>query len=126
MTEGFEIFPQNVAKDGTLIIIQKGLKLYNITDVVDLLNELTEENSKLHIQNDFLKDENRHMRDLVNENNQLKEENIAIKKTLHTIINQIDVDKINNNKIVYSARILFKEKEFQFIYDIYKKSLEEL
>ena len=43
MTEGFEIFPQNVAKDGTLIIIKKGLKLYNITDVVDLLNELAEE-----------------------------------------------------------------------------------
>jgi len=43
MTEGFEIFPQNVAKDGTLIIIKKGLKLYNITDVVDLLNDLAEE-----------------------------------------------------------------------------------
>ena len=40
----FEIFPQNVAKDGTLIIIQKGLKLYNINDVVDLLNTLHEEN----------------------------------------------------------------------------------
>lgn len=45
MTENkrFEIFPQNVAKDGTLIIIKKGLKLYNITDVVDLLNDLAEE-----------------------------------------------------------------------------------
>ena len=75
MTEGFEIFPQNVAKDGTLIIIQKGLKLYNITDVVDLLNELTEENSKLHIQNDFLKDENQHMRTVLNENEQLKQRN---------------------------------------------------
>ena len=42
MTEQFEIFPQNVAKDGTLIIIKKGLKLYNISDVVDLLNELAE------------------------------------------------------------------------------------
>jgi len=43
MTEKFEIFPQNVAKDGTLIIIQKGLKLYNISDVVELLNELNDE-----------------------------------------------------------------------------------
>ena len=34
----FEIFPQNVAKDGTLIVIQKGFKLYNINDVVELLN----------------------------------------------------------------------------------------
>ena len=43
----FEIFPQNVTKDGTLIIIQKGLKLYNISDVVELLNALYEENDKL-------------------------------------------------------------------------------
>lgn len=63
---------------------------------------------------------------LIDELNELHEENITIKKTLHTIINQINMDKINNNKVVYSARILFKEKEFQFIYDIYKKSLEEL
>ena len=46
-TKKFEIFPQNVAKDGTLIIIQKGLKLYNISDVVDLLNTLHEENQEL-------------------------------------------------------------------------------
>ena len=43
----FEIFPQNVTKDGTLIIIQKGLKLYNISDVVELLNALYEENEQL-------------------------------------------------------------------------------
>ena len=47
MTERFEIFPQNVTKDGTLIIIQKGLKLYNISDVVDLLNAPHEENEQL-------------------------------------------------------------------------------
>lgn len=47
MTERFEIFPQNVAKDGTLIIIKKGLKLYNISDVVELLNELNDENEQL-------------------------------------------------------------------------------
>ena len=43
-------------------------------DCYDLLNELNEENSKLHIQNDFLKDENQHMRYLVNENEQLKKQ----------------------------------------------------
>ena len=44
MTEKqFEIFPQNVTKDGSLIIIQKGLKLYNIQESVDLLNELNEQ-----------------------------------------------------------------------------------
>jgi hypothetical protein len=47
MTKRFEIFPQNVAKDGTLIIIQKGLKLYNISDVVECLNQLHEENQRL-------------------------------------------------------------------------------
>ena len=40
MTEKqFEIFPQNITKDGTLIIIQKGVELYNINDIVELLND---------------------------------------------------------------------------------------
>ena len=50
----FEIFPQNVTKDGTLIIIQKGLKLYNISDVVELLNALYEENEQLKKETVFL------------------------------------------------------------------------
>lgn len=54
MIERFEIFPQNVAKDGTLIIIQKGLKLYNISDVVELLNELNGENKELKRENESL------------------------------------------------------------------------
>lgn len=58
MTERFEIFPQNVAKDGTLIIIQKGLKLYNISDVVDLLNTLHKENEQLKNKIDVLEDDN--------------------------------------------------------------------
>jgi hypothetical protein len=57
-------------------------QIYNLIDVYDvsekelikLLNELHEENIELHIQNDFLKDENQHMRDLVNENKQLKKQ----------------------------------------------------
>lgn len=40
-------------------------KNLTINELVDLLNELHEENIELHIQTDFLKDENRHMRDLV-------------------------------------------------------------
>ena len=50
--------------------------------VLKILNQLTEENEQLKskyseqcIQLDFLKDENQHMRDLVNENRQLKKEN---------------------------------------------------
>lgn len=44
----------------------------NVQLFIKRLNELNEENIDLHIQNDFLKDENQHMRDLVNENKQLK------------------------------------------------------
>lgn len=42
--------------------------------VLKILNQLTEENSKLHTQNDFLKDENQHMRTVLNENKELKKE----------------------------------------------------
>ena len=73
MTERFEIFPQNVAKDGTLIIIQKGLKLYNISDVMELLNELYEENKKLKQVNEMLQmDSVMTERNLIEENEQLK------------------------------------------------------
>ena len=44
-----------------------------LKQIVNKLNELHEEKIELHIQNDFLKDENQHMRDLVNENKLLKE-----------------------------------------------------
>ena len=75
MTERFEIFPQNVAKDGTLIIIQKGLKLYNISDVVVLLNELSEENKKLKQVNEMLQmDFTMTERNLIEGNEQLKRE----------------------------------------------------
>ena len=51
MTDKFEIFPQNVTKDGTLIIIKKGMKLYNINDIVKLLHKLTEKNNNLKKRN---------------------------------------------------------------------------
>ena len=41
-------------------------------ELVDIINELNDENTELHIQNDFLKNENQHMRKLVNENEQLR------------------------------------------------------
>ena len=75
MTDKFEIFPQNVIKDGTLIIIQKGLKLYNISDVVELLNKLSEENKKLKQVNEMLQmDFAMTERNLIEKNNQLKEQ----------------------------------------------------
>lgn len=76
-------------KQKNVVIYDKGDKLFDVSyrdfedayylkmklsPVIDKLNELSEENSKLHTQNDFLKDENQHMRDLVNENRQLKQQ----------------------------------------------------
>lgn len=52
----------------------------------DLLNELYDENSKLHIQNDFLKDENQHMRTVLKENKELKEENEQLKHDATVLI----------------------------------------
>ena len=75
MTERFEIFPQNVAKDGTLIIIQKGLKLYNISEVVELLNALHEENEE----------RKRAMRIAEYYNEQLLDENKKMKKYIDSI-----------------------------------------
>ena len=49
-------------------------KYDDIEQICLFLNEQNDENIEMHIQNDFLKDENQHMRDLVNENKQLKEE----------------------------------------------------
>ena len=43
-------------------------------ELVDIINELNDENIELHIQNDFLKVENQHMRDLIIENKQLKQQ----------------------------------------------------
>lgn len=62
--------------------IESGEIFYDCESVVDILNELAEENIELHIQNDFLNDENQHMRDLVNENKQLKFENNELKCAL--------------------------------------------
>ena len=59
---------------GTLIDMQTRDMFDIVEEVCPLLNELNEENSKLHIQNDFLKDENQHMRTVLNENKELKKQ----------------------------------------------------
>ena len=68
MSERFKYyFSSQVIKDN-----KTGQRYYGNKPLAGLLNELHEKNIELHIQNDFLKDENQHMRDLVNENKQLK------------------------------------------------------
>lgn len=54
------------------------------------LNELAEENIELHIQLDFLKDENQHMRYLVNNNEQLQERNNRQAKQLDKLYTLIE------------------------------------
>ena len=59
-------------------------------EVVEKLNELNDENTELHIQNDFLKNENQHMRKLVNENKQLQERNNRQAKQLDNLYTLIE------------------------------------
>ena len=61
----------SVFKDGKLFALTDGESQARTLCIE--LNELNDKNIELHIQNDFLKDENQHMRDLVNENEQLKQ-----------------------------------------------------
>lgn len=70
-----ELFFKQVDDNNYVIIpILDNGKEISIMKLVELLNKLNDENAELHIQLDFLKDENRHMRDLVSENKQLKDE----------------------------------------------------
>ena len=65
---------------GTLIDIQTRECYDIVEEVVDLLNNLSDENEQLKqqiseqcIQLDYLNDENKHMRYVLNDNRQLKE-----------------------------------------------------
>ena len=69
-----------------------------IDDVVNRLNELNDENIELHIQNDFLKDENRHMKTVLNEN-------MGLKKLLRKISNPNGEIWLDNGEIIRLKRI---------------------
>lgn len=79
--------------EGDCIYYDDGEEMGSL-DVLDTLNELNDENIELHIQNDFLKDENQHMRTVLNENKQLKEEKRLLARFIRrnhdvTMINRI-------------------------------------
>ena len=88
---------------------------YGTNSLLDLLNELHNENAELHIQLDFLKDENHHMRDLVNENKQLKKELKRCK------------DWINSDKNDYELTLAFIKNKGYSLRDVleYEKELSE-
>lgn len=95
---------------GTLIDMQTRDMFDIVEEVCPLLNEQHEENIELHIQNDFLKDENQHMRDLVNENEQLKQDNNAL---IHLLENQsIIIQELHSKLLEYQVKepiVLTKE-----------------
>ena len=89
--------------DGFIMRATDG-KQYDIEEECDLLNELSDKNRQLEkeneqlkselgekdIQIDFLKSENIHMSDLVNENNQLKSELKALRKKYNDFSDMVD------------------------------------
>lgn len=74
----------------------------SLPSLEDLLNGLHEENIELHIQNDFLKDENQHMRDLVNENEQLKQDNASLMKLLEN--QSIIIQKLHSKILEFELK----------------------
>ncbi len=54
----------------------------------------------------------------------LQKENNEIKQLIHTMLVQIDVDKIGTEDVRYGARIVFTFKEFKKIKQIWKGDME--
>ena len=104
-----------ILDDGTEIAYASNKSAFTFCE---LLNELHEENIELHIQNDFLKDENQHMRDLVNENKQLKEAYVQLKHR-HSLLHDVCIDA-ECDRDSYRKDIASLEKENEQL----KKQLE--
>ena len=86
----------------------------------DLLNILHEENMELKSENNMLKvtiGRNEALSKLQKENNE-------IKQLIHTMLVQIDIEKINTENARYSARIIFTFEEFQKMREIWKGDLK--
>lgn len=94
----FDIVKSKLIKDGW--VISDKLKQFTFPTLkgdkralfsyCKAFNELAEENIELHIQLDFLKDENQHMRYLVNNNEQLQERNNRQAKQLDKLYTLIE------------------------------------
>lgn len=92
-------------------------KFFHEKDFEDWLNELHEEKERLKkelseqgTQLDFLKDENIHMRNVLNENKQLKQDNNAL---IHLLENQsIIIQELHSKLLEYQVKepiVLTKE-----------------
>lgn len=106
------------------VILSDGVKFSG------LLNEQHETierlNQQLRIFSDGLKAEIRETKEVfedysecVDEKKQLKLENEQLKELIHTMLMQIDAEKIGSKNAVYSARIIFTCEEFLLIKDIW-------
>ena len=50
----------------------------------------------------------------------LREEIRDLRQLIYTMLRQIDVEKIGDPHVIYSARIIFTEKEYQLMHDIWR------
>ena len=80
--------------DKTRVVFDNG-EWISADECAKLLNKLNDENIELHIQNDFLKDENIHMRQALNENKQLKQQISYYEK----LIADKEVEWLRNNTV---------------------------
>lgn len=94
-------------------------------ELVQILNELHEENTQLKNKLKFLNELNKPYSTIIEENIRLKKENKKIKQLIHTMLVQIDAEKINTENARYSARIIFTSKEFKKIQQIWKGDLND-
>ena len=111
--------------------------LYDIWEMCRKLNELHEKNGRLEEHNNKLMKQPllfdvQTIPDtmeimevnsrLEKENEELKEEIKQIKDLIHTMLKQIDVEIVNSDNVLYSARIIFNRKEFNFIRENWTRS----
>lgn len=86
------------------------------------IKELSEENEELKQKVDFYKYFQKDARELEKDNEQLHKENKQIKDLIHIMLNQIDVENINSDSAIYSARINFSKNEFNLIRKLWNRS----
>lgn len=90
-------------------------KRFRVHDLVKFnyseIGEYTDEN---HTDKPLRNDE------IVNLLNTLYEENEQVKQLIHTILVQLDIEKIATPDTVYSAKIVFTTEEFKLINKMWK------
>lgn len=105
--------------------VEKWLKL---DEVVESLNELADKNEQLkkEIENgkEYCKTLETDLGNCADNRILLQKENDEIKQLIHTMLVQMEVDKINTENARYWAGIIFTFKEFEKMREIWKGDFE--